>query len=260
MEKWKIGVIAALILGLGGYGLYQQQARESPFAPTANAAPDKNTNGNPVSVAPQANKAAGYIGQTLGSAQLPEWNQIGPWQNTPQAVTMSSLKGKPALVEFFRINCSHCQEAAPFLERLYQRYQPRGLKMVAVQSPIDVDNPENPENNWQSVKDWAKAVGLTYPIALDPKSKYFQKTINGQFYPTTMVTDASGKVVYAHTGHTTETMLQLSAELEKQFPGPGSVEQRAQSLARFLQGFVIGQNDDKMFDLLHKDVLKRLQS
>ena len=259
MEKWKIGVIAALLLGLSGYGILQQQARETPFASTLY--PTKAPNSNAASSAPAPeNKAAVYIGQTLGSEQLPEWSQIGPWQNTEQAITLNSLKGRPALIEFFRINCKHCQEAAPFLEKLYRRYQPRGLKMVAVQSPVNFDDRDNPETQWQSVKAWAKDAGLTYPIALDPKSQYFQKTIQGQWYPTTMVTDASGTVVYAHTGHTTETMLALSAELEKQFPGPGTVGKRAQSLATFLSQFVVGSNTPRMLELLRQDALKRLQT
>ena len=256
MEKWKIGVIAALLLGLLGYGILQQQARESPLAlnastPASNAASSAS--------APE-NKAAIYIGQTLGDATLPEWSGVGPWQNTTQAIPLSSLKGKPALIEFFRINCSHCQAAAPFLEKLYRRYQPRGLKMVAVQSPDNFDDPENPETKWASVQGWAKDAGLTYPIAFDEKSRYFQGTIKGHTYPTTMVTDASGIVVYAHTGHTTETMLALAAELEKQFPGPGPVENRAQSLATFLSQFVVGSNTPTMFEMLRKDALKRLQN
>ena len=257
MEKWKITVIAALILGLGGYGLFQQQSQGSPFP-----APDASVSQTPGAAGAADNKAAIYIGHTLGDATLPEWSGVGPWQNTPQAITLNSLKGKPALIEFFRINCSHCQDAAPFLEQLYRRYQPRGLKMVAVQTPGNYKDPENEETKWDNVKAWAKAGGLTYPIAFDEKSRYFQQTINGKFYPTTMITDASGKVVYSHTGHDTDKTVQLAVELEKQFPGPGPLDQRARELSDFLQPFVLGAGnaDADMLKALRADVLKRLQS
>ena len=121
MEKWKMGVIAALLLGLVGYGVSQQSVENPlPFDPAAKKGLDKT--GQSAS----ENKAAGFIGQELGSVKLPAWTQLGPWENTRQPVTVASLQGQPALIEFFSIDCKHCQHAAPFMEALYKRYQPRG--------------------------------------------------------------------------------------------------------------------------------------
>ncbi len=229
MEKWKLGVIGLLLLGLVGYGVTQQKSAatvDSPV-PGATSAPGDGS-------AKSENKAAEFIGQTLGSAQFPEWSELGPWQNSAQAVTVSSLKGQPALIEFFRIGCSHCQEAAPFMEALYKRYQPRGLKMVAVQSPADYKDPTNDETQWPKVQAWIKAAGLTYPIAMDKDSAYFQGSIKGAWYPTTLISDASGKIVYGQTGHDAEKAVALAVELEKLYPGPGTPQARAQNLMKFL--------------------------
>ena len=256
MDKWKLGVIALLFLGLVGYGYSaSQQKSENPTVEellNSNAAlPDANS----ATGATEENKAAAYIGQELGGAKLPEWSKLGPWANTKTPLALKSLKGKPAMIEFFRIDCSHCQEAAPFMEALYQRYQPRGLKMVAVQAPVT-----NEEKTWPKVQEWVKAGGLTYPVAMDKGSQYFQHTIGGNYYPTTMITDANGKVTYAQTGHDTAKSITLAVELEKAYPGAGTPKQRAQSLMKFLRPFVFGPGtpNAKLEQSLTDDLEQRL--
>ncbi len=256
MEKWKIGVVAVLLLGLVGYGVSQQQtdkpdgtiAAGTPAVPGATAAPE-------------VNKAADFIGQQLGGKKLPEWKNVSPWQNAKAPITLNSLKGKPALIEFFRINCSHCQDAAPLLEALYLRYQPRGLKMVAIQSPGDFKDITNVETQWPAVQAFAKAGGLTYPIAMDKDSKYFQQTIKGTYYPTTMIADAAGTIVHAQTGHDTQKAITLAVELEKQLPGKGTPKARAANLAKFLRPFIFGNAapNPTIYKALTDDLEQRLK-
>lgn len=260
MEKWKIGVIAVLLLGLVGYGVSQQQSTKTedlipgtPPSLNATLAPGETPVASP-------NKAAVFIGQELGGAKIPAWTKIGPWENAKQPVTLNSIKGKPVLLEFFRINCSHCQDAAPYLEALYKRYQPRGLKMAAIQSPGDYKDATNDETQWPKVQAFVKAGGLTYPIGMDKDSDYFQKTLKGDYYPTTMIADPSGKVVYAQTGHDAQKAITLAVELEKQLPGKGTPKERAADLAKFLRPFVFGNGkvDDALFKSLTDDVEQRL--
>ena len=255
MEKWKIGVVAALILGLVGYGVSQQKTSEPPVVADANATIAPGT-----TPAPEANKAAVFIGQELGGDKIPLWTKFGPWENAKQPISLDSLKGQPALLEFFRINCSHCQEAAPFLEALYQRYQPRGLKMAAVQSPGDYKDATNDETQWPKVQDFVKAGGLTFPVGMDENSQYFQQTLNGSYYPTTMLTDKNGKVVYAQTGHDAKKAMALAVELEKQLPGAGTPKERAADLAKFLRPFLFGNGkvDGALLQSLTDDLEQRL--
>ena len=239
MEKWKLGIIGLLLVALVGYGVWQPNPRGN--AATSNATGSASM-GAAAGKSPEPNKAAVFIGQTWGGQNLPEWPNLGPWENTKQAVTVASLKGKPSLVEFFRINCSHCQEAAPFMEMLYQRYRPRGLNMVAVQSPGLYKDPQNEETQWPSVQNWIKAAGLTYPVAMDANSAYFQQTIKGTFYPTVMIANADGKIIEAHTGHDIEKAISLAVELEKLLPGAGTPKARAQNLAKFLRPLIYSSN------------------
>ena len=259
MEKWKLGIIGLLLVGLLGYGIMQQKSEatvNSPVPGATSASGDAPKDGS----AKNENKAAKFIGQTLGSDQFPEWSELGPWQNSSQAVTVDSLKGQPALIEFFRIGCSHCQEAAPFMEALYQRYHPRGLKMVAVQSPADYKDLTNEETQWPKVQDWIKVAGLTYPVAMDKDSAYFQGSIKGEYYPTTLISDASGVIVYGQTGHDAEKSMRLAVELEKLYPGPGTPKERAQSLMKFLLPYLYNNttSDPTMEKALADDLEQRL--
>ena len=256
MEKWKIGVIAVLLLGLAGYGLSQQQSDKPADAIVADMPGALGATATPAE-----NKAAGFIGQQLGSDKLPDWKNVSPWQNTKTPVTLDSIKGKPTLIEFFRIKCSHCQEAAPFLEALYKRYQPRGLKMVAIQSPGDYKDITNEETQWPKVQAFIAAGGLTYPVGMDKDSQYFQQTIKGTYYPTTMLADASGKIVHAQTGHDTQKAITLAVELEKQLPGKGTPAQRAANLANFLRPFIFGNAapNPAIYKSLTDDLEQRLK-
>ena len=260
MEKWKIAVIGVLLLGLVGYGVSQQKASEAPAVAVDDAPQPGATLMPGETPVASANKAQVFIGQQLGGDKIPVWTKVGPWENAKQPVTLDALKGKPALIEFFRINCSHCQEAAPYLEALYKRYQPRGLKMAAIQSPGDYKDATNDETQWPKVQAFVKAGGLTYPIGMDKDSDYFQKTLKGDYYPTTMIADPSGKVVYAQTGHDAQKAITLAVELEKQLPGKGTPKQRAADLAKFLQPFVFGSQsvDPALLKSLTDDLEQRL--
>lgn len=204
MDKWKIVVIVVLLGALGGYGFYQQNAEQN-----AASAPNPST---PVTPAPANEKLNKLKGQAP-----PAWNIAAPlWVNTPAPVTLASLKGSVAIVEFWRIGCIHCEQAAPFLNFLYVKNKARGLKMVALHAAGDTKEPTNPENNWDIVRSKVKAWGITYPVANDVDGKLFKKTYGGTTYPTLLILDRAGKVVYVQIGDTPEKQKLLVAEVEKQ--------------------------------------------
>ncbi len=219
MEPWKLAVIAALGAGIIGYGVFANSNanrtlinRPPGVQPTTRAAPSK------------------YIGKTI-----PAWPSMKQWMNAPKPVNLASLKGKPVFLEVFRIECSHCQEAAPALVQLHKRYAPRGVQFVGVQSPAAVNDSQNPENNWKTVQSWVKGNGYTWPVGFDAGSAWFQgKFGKDVYYPSLFLIDARGKVAFFQTGHDAEKALKLSVELEKIAPGEGDVKARAEDLSRFL--------------------------
>ena len=133
---------------------------------------------------------------------LAAWNiSAQHWTNTRKPIHLEDLKGHVTVIEFFRIGCSHCRDAAPARRALYRKYRSRGLKMIGFQSPGDTANTRNSENNWRQVKSQIRQWHLTYPIAFDRNRALFD-SYNLQFYPTVLVVDRKGIVRFQQTGFT----------------------------------------------------------
>jgi thiol-disulfide isomerase/thioredoxin len=200
MEKWKIIVIVLLLGGLLGYGVYQQTPRPPVPVNTPTSTPTPSA---PVVPA----------GQPLPIT----WDiPASYWANTPQPIKPQDLKGSVTLIEFWRSGCPHCEEAAPFMEKLYQEYSPLGLKMVTFQSPGRGSGPDSEEGNWQRVQDTIKKWGITYPVAFDQGAQLFTR-LHGERYPTIIVLNRQGLVEYSDTGHTPEKARALTVQLEALF-------------------------------------------
>ncbi len=202
MDKWKIIIIVALLAGLGGYGFYQQSASQAPPPPDPSTAPKE----------PPANEK---INKMKGQVP-PAWDiPANLWVNTKAPISLSSLKGSVVLLEFWRIGCPHCERAAPFLNQLYKQYQTKGLKMVTIHTP-GAPTPDNPENNWTTVRQTIKEWGITYPVAYDEGGKLFQKVYGGNRYPTAILLDRESKIRFVETGmDSPEQKQQLVANIDK---------------------------------------------
>ncbi|BCM91113.1 protein DipZ [Abditibacteriota bacterium] len=252
MEPWKIAVIAALGFGIIGFG----KVVNTPPGPVD---PISNTAVNPVGVQPTPGPPANFA-KYMG-ATLPAWPTVTQWANTPGPVNLGSLKGKMVLLEVFRIECSHCQEAAPFLVKLHARYAPRGVDFVGIQSPGAITDPANPEINWATVQKWIKTQGYTWPVGFDANSAWFQgKFGKNVSYPSLFLFDKSGKIVFIQSGHNTDKAMDLIAELEHIAPGQGDVKAQATDLSRFLSPALGIRNDAKSQQSLTDDFVARLNA
>ena len=98
--------------------------------------------------------------------------------------SLTQHAGKLVLVNFWATWCQPCIREMPSMERLYARYKPQGLEIVA----ISLD-----QGNEQEVRDFAAKYKLTFPIVLDPehKAKALYK-VRG--LPTTYLVDRKGQV------------------------------------------------------------------
>lgn len=191
MDKWKIGVIILLLVGIGFYGFYQNNP---PSAASTSEAKENSDGKNPPPAPPDVQNSSLLHKPAIDWDIAPEY-----WVNTPRPITLKDLKGSVTLLEFWRANCIHCQQAAPFMSQLYTHWHPNGLKMVAFQSPGQ-PNSDNLENDWQQVQGKIKEWKLPYPVAFDKDRLLFNK-YHGNLYPMVIVLDKAGNVVFFQTGH-----------------------------------------------------------
>lgn len=76
-------------------------------------------------------------------------------------VKLSDYKGKLVFVNIWATWCAPCRDEMPSMERLYQKLKGPNFEMIA----ISVD-----EEGKATVNPFAKELGLTFPILLDPET------------------------------------------------------------------------------------------
>src|SRR5215211_5567356 len=110
-------------------------------------------------------------------------------------VDLASLRGKPALVNFWASWCGPCKDEAPELKRFSEELD-GGATLVGVDWGDDADN----------AREFIAKAGWRYPILRDPSQKVgTQYGLNG--LPTTFVLNANGNIVQTLQGPQTAASL-----------------------------------------------------
>ncbi len=81
-----------------------------------------------------------------------------------KSYSLSALRGKVVMLQFTASWCSVCRKEMPFIEKeIWQPWKSKGLMVIG----IDRDEPS------ETVNDFAKTMGISYPLALDPGADIF---------------------------------------------------------------------------------------
>jgi len=109
---------------------------------------------------------------------------------TGQSLRLGDFKGKVVFLNFWATWCPPCKEEMPSMERLYGRYRDKGFTILAVS--IDSGGPA-------PVAAFAKKLGLTFPIGLDPELRVAnQYAMRG--LPATFLIDRKGTIAAVAIG------------------------------------------------------------
>ena len=127
----------------------------------------------------------------------PEFAQISGYINTPGnngPLTLSSLKGKVVLVDFWTYTCFNCIRTIPYLNDWNQKYADKGLVIVGVHSPEFEF-----EKNYNNVKAAVQKYGINYPVLLDSDHGTWN-AFGNQYWPRDYLIDSQGYIRHDHIG------------------------------------------------------------
>ena len=98
-----------------------------------------------------------------------------------QSVTLSELRGKPVLLNFWATWCPPCRAEMPYLQEIYEEWTGMGLVLLTI----------NVGESSTRVKDFLETYNLSLPVLLDTNRSVANKyNITG--IPTTFFIDKDG--------------------------------------------------------------------
>lgn len=144
---------------------------------------------------------------SLTGKQAPEFAQIKEWLNSPP-LTMSGLKGRVVLVDFWTFGCVNCVRTLPHVKHLYEKFAGEEFTLVGIHTPEFAF-----ERPVEAVADAVKRFQIRYPIAIDSENVTW-KLYGNQYWPRQTLVDALGMVQWEHVGEGAyDTMESKVAEL-----------------------------------------------
>ena len=121
----------------------------------------------------------------------------------PGRLSLTSLRGKAVVVNFWASWCRPCKEELPVLEQTWRRYRDRGLVVVGIDA----------QDFSGDAKRFARKYGITYPIVHDgPGATLGRYGVTG--FPETFFVDRTGRLVGAHISGSILSNRKIKAEFE----------------------------------------------
>ncbi|MBI3062491.1 MAG: TlpA family protein disulfide reductase [Deltaproteobacteria bacterium] len=106
-----------------------------------------------------------------------------------KTVSLAGLRGRVVLLNFWATWCLDCRPEMPLFERLHREFTAQGLSVIGI----------NAREGTVTIQRYAKELGLTFPLVLDPKGG-----INAAYgvigLPTTFLTARDGRAVALGVG------------------------------------------------------------
>jgi cytochrome c biogenesis protein CcmG/thiol:disulfide interchange protein DsbE len=100
-----------------------------------------------------------------------------------QEITLSKLRGKVVLLDFWATWCGPCKESIPHLVQIYKTYQQKGLEIIG----MNVDR-----SDVSGVRRFVKSMDIPYPVVITPDEVERNYGVTG--LPTTILLDKQGRV------------------------------------------------------------------
>lgn len=192
-------LLSILILFAARAALPQAPGLEELHVP----APDFPTPQQPASAAnPMAGAPSPGAAASMPRPNIPDANpgqsdsaagQGDAWINS-SPLTMSALRGKVVMIDFWEPTCINCIRTFPDNKKWWDRYHKYGFVIVGVEDPeFDIARP--PAYVSQAVRRF----GLPYPIFVDSQMQVWNE-YQSRFWPNRYLIDAKGYIRYHVAG------------------------------------------------------------
>jgi thiol-disulfide isomerase/thioredoxin len=139
--------------------------------------------------------------------KAPDFKTGDNWLNS-QPLTLSDLKGKVILVDFWTYSCINCIRTLPYVTKWYDTYKNKGLVVIGVHTPEFQF-----EKDANNVKNAISQFGIHYPVVQDNDYAIWN-SYNNQYWPAEYIINQKGEIVEEHFGEgnydkTEQIILQL---------------------------------------------------
>jgi cytochrome c biogenesis protein CcdA/thiol-disulfide isomerase/thioredoxin len=136
----------------------------------------------------------------------PDFVGIDKWLNTSQPLTITSLKGKVVLVDFWTYSCINCLRTLPHTTAWYDKYRQDGFVVVGVHTPeFEFEHDTN------NVLNAIKTYNIHYPVAQDNEYATWNN-YNNQYWPAQYLIDASGNIRRTDFGEGNYDQMELAIQ------------------------------------------------
>lgn len=123
---------------------------------------------------------------------------------TGHDVTLSKLRGKVVLLDFWATWCGPCRAAVPHLQALHMKHVKAGLRVVGM----------NNQEELETVREYEEKARISYTSCLDPDGAV-ARAYGVRGLPTLVVVDKAGRVVWRGSGFSPQSAAQLNAAVEE---------------------------------------------
>lgn len=150
----------------------------------------------------------------------PEFVGVTKWLNTEGAPTLSELRGKVVLVDFWTYTCINCIRTLPHVTSWYDKYSKDGFVVIGVHTPEFEF-----EKNTANVQDAIKRFSIHYPVLQDNDYSTWNAYSN-QYWPAEYLIDAKGQVRRVHFGEGEYEEMEEAIQLLLKEAGRGVEEEK----------------------------------
>jgi len=124
----------------------------------------------------------------------PEFIGITKWLNPEKNLSLSSLRGKVVLIDFWTNQCINCIHTLPYVTKWYDKYKDQGFVVIGVHTPELAY-----ERTVGSITDAIRTYNIHYPIAQDNNYDTWN-AYNNQYWPAAYLIDKKGIIRRTHFG------------------------------------------------------------